>query len=63
MSLFQLENQYTLFDYSINVNDVILLVKAVFIEKIVVPKTEENSQKDTISSTSTTSLVSDEVDI
>lgn len=32
--MFQLENQYTLFDYSINVNDVIqLMVRTVIIEE------------------------------
>lgn len=67
MSMFQLENQYRLFDYGININDVIqLMVRATLPEKnspkkVVVTKKKEKSP--TPSCSTATSSVSDEVNI
>jgi len=66
--LFQLEDQYRLFDYSINVNDVIQLMVRTAVAEINSPKKSKvtiNSKKETPtpSCSSTTSSTSDEVNI
>lgn len=67
MSIFQLENEYRLFDYGININDVIqLMVRATLPEKKspkkeLVTKIKEKSP--TPSCSTATSSVSEEVNI
>jgi len=66
--MFQLEDQYRLFDYSINVNDVIQLMVRVAVAEINSPKKSKvtiNSIKETptTSSSSTTSSTLNEVNI
>lgn len=68
MFLFQLENQYRLFDYSINLNDVIqLMVRTVVSEENVpkqsVSKNTENLKNETLAQSSTSSPVSSIVNI
>lgn len=66
--MFQLEDQYRLFDYSVNVNDVIQLMVRAAVAKIDSPKKSKDtmsSKKDapTPSCSSTTSSISNEVNI
>lgn len=66
--MFQLENQYRLFDYSINLNDVIqLMVRTVVSEENVpkqsVSKNTENLKNETLAQSSTSSPVSSIVNI
>lgn len=68
MFMFQLENQYRLFDYSINLNDVIqLMVRTVVSEenlpKQSVSKITENLKSETLTPSSTSSPVSSIVNI
>lgn len=68
MFMFQLEDQYRLFDYSINVNDVIQLMVRAAVAEINSPKKSKvtiNSIKETPipSSSSTTSSTLNEVNI
>lgn len=68
MFMFQLEDQYRLFDYGVNVNDVIQLMVRAAATKIDSPKKSKDtisSKKDvpTPSCSSTTSSISNEVNI